>query len=128
MQITTKRTYQFQTKLYQVEDVLVALGPLRLTMRQSFVLMLGGCGSLNLWRFASGTPLLLQLALACLPLLLSALVAIIRVADRYSEAWALVLLRYLFLQKVYAWHHEPPSRQTHSSLSDKNAIREENAI
>ena len=108
METKKPRVYQLQTKLYHVEDVLVTWGPIRLTLRQCFVLILGGCGTLNLWRVldALGTGgesfgLLLRILLCCLPSLLGLLVAVAKVADRYAEAWAWVLFEYFQGERVY---------------------------
>ncbi len=104
-----KRTYQLQTKLYHVEDVLVSWGPIRLTLRQCFVLVLGGCGSLNLWPMLGGLGeigsigLVIRITLTSLPTLLAFLVATVRVADRYAEAWAGVFLHYWMHTSVYVW-------------------------
>ena len=102
--------YLIQTKLYHVEDVLVAWGPVRLTLRQCFVLILGGCGSLNLWSVLDGLTdnpwLSIRIALAILPTLLALLLAMVRVADRYGEAWALVLLGYATHPHVSIWRPE----------------------
>ncbi len=104
-----KQTYQLQTKLYHVEDVLVSWGPIRLTLRQCFVLVLGGCGSLDLWPMLDGlteigsTGLVIRIALTSLPTLLSLLVATVRVADRYAEAWVGVFLWYATHARAYVW-------------------------
>jgi hypothetical protein len=102
-----RRISQLQTKLYHVEDVLATWGPLRMTLRQCFVLLLGGCGSLNLWQIleclsaAGSIGSLLRMGLALLPTLLAVGVAYVRVADRSVEAWAGVLLEYVTHARRY---------------------------
>jgi hypothetical protein len=102
-----RRIYQLQTKLYHVEDVLVTWGPIRLTLRQCFVLLLGGCGSLNLWQIleslsaAGSIGSLLRMGLALLPTLLAVGVAYVRVADRSVEAWVGVLFEYVTHARRY---------------------------
>jgi hypothetical protein len=102
-----RRISQLQTKLYHVEDVLVTWGPLRMTLRQCFVLLLGGCGSLNLWQIleslsaAGSAGSLLRMASALLPTLLAIGVAYIRVADRSAEAWVGVLFEYVTHARRY---------------------------
>jgi hypothetical protein len=121
-----KRTYQLQTKLYRVEDVLVSWGPIRLTLRQCFVLVLGGCGSLNLWSALSGlttadtVSLVIRVTLALIPTGLSLLVATVRVADRYAEAWAMVLLWYVTQTRAYIWL---PQRTLHPSKRKRKKNR-----
>ncbi len=104
-----KRTYQLQTKLYHVEDVLVSWGPIRLTLRQCFVLVLGGCGSLDLWPVLDGLTsleslgLVLRIMLTSLPTLLALGISIARIADRYAETWMGVLLWYATHARAYVW-------------------------
>lgn len=118
--------YQIQTKLFHVEDVLVAWGPIRLTLRQCFVLVLGGCGSLNLWSgldFLTGQSsigLVIRIVTTSLPMLLALFVATVRVADRYAEAWAGVLLSYVTRTSVYVWL---PQRRLHTS-TQRNVRRQ----
>ncbi len=131
------RVYQLQTKLYHVEDVLVTWGPIRLTLRQCFVLILGGCGTLNVFRmldFLSGATtsgLLLRIVLASLPSLLAVLFAVVKVADRYAEAWAWVLFEYLESARVYlsrpSLHKalQPKRKKQMRSQQDDETIQQE---
>ena len=98
-----------------VEDKLINIGPFSLTLRQGFVLVLGGCIAANIWRWLSvldqfgSVGLIIRIGLISIPLLLALIVAIIRVADRHLEDWAMVLVRYYGLPKLYRWRHLPPS-------------------
>jgi hypothetical protein len=120
---TKRRRYQIQTKLYHVEDVLVSWGPIRLTLRQCFVLILGGCGSTNLWPMLDGLAgggdigLMIRIVLTSFPTLLALGVATVRVADRYAEAWAIVLLWYATHASVYVWL--PSSKNLTTGRKDK---------
>ena len=104
-----KRIYQLQTKLYHIEDILVSWGPIRLTLRQCGVLVLGGCGSLNLWSLLAGlaemgsTGLAIRMTLVSLPTLQALLVATVRVADRYAEVWVFVMLHYSMHPSISIW-------------------------
>jgi hypothetical protein len=111
----TRPYYQLQTKLYHVEDTLVSFSSLSLTLRQCFVLILGGCGSIQVWRMLEGSlllgqmPLLVRLIVASVPCILAMLIAMVRIADRYGEDWALVLLQYVLCPRVYLWRPHAPS-------------------
>ena len=101
--------YQLPTKLYHVEDTLLSFGPIQLTLRQCVVLVLGGCGSLDIWQNLHGIiPAIIALGVAGIPLLIAVVVAGGRVADRYAEAWLLVLLEYLQCERVYLWRPTQP--------------------
>jgi hypothetical protein len=106
--------YQLPTRM-NVEDKLINVGPISLTLRQGFVLALGGCMAITLWRWLGvlsqlgDVGFILRIVLISLLLLLSLGVAIIRIADRHLEDWAMVLWRYAWLPKLYGWRHLLPS-------------------
>jgi hypothetical protein len=105
----SRRTfYEMPTRL-NMEDKLISLGPFSLTLRQGFVLVIGGCVAVNVWKWLDlpaldGTSgFILHVVVTCLPLLLALLVAFVSVTGRYPEAWALLLWRYWRSPKVYLW-------------------------
>lgn len=122
--------YRIQTKLYHVEDVLVSFGPIRLTLRQCCVLMGGGSGTLNLWRVLdvlgdAGMPgMIIRIVLASLPMLVALLVAVVKIADRYTEAWAIVLFEYLMGERVYLSHPGLCSSSRQSRKGQRQAFQE----
>jgi hypothetical protein len=92
-----------------VEDKLIQYGPLALSLRQAFVLILFGCIALDIWKGLLWLQLseTLRYALTALPLILALVVAFARFADRSVENWVLVLLRYWSLPKIYVWQRLP---------------------
>jgi hypothetical protein len=110
----THTYYQLQTKLYHVEDKLVSFSSLSLTLRQCFVLILGGCASIQVWHmleeslFLLHIPVLVLLITAGVPSILALLLAMVRIADRYGEDWALVLLQYVLCCRISLWQPYAP--------------------
>lgn len=115
METEPEYRYQLQTKLYHVEDTLVSFGPLQLTLRQCVVLMLGGSGSLRVYNLLNGYCTGVMLLLVSLvPLVLSACIAAARIADRYAEAWLVVLLASLQHESVYLWQPFVSEKKRHA--------------
>lgn len=97
--------YQVPSKL-QVEDKIVSLGPFALTLRQTLILIVGGCIAMNIWRSLVGVttlPVILRVALAILPVVIAFLWGMVKVGGRYTEVWFLILWRYYGLAKIYYW-------------------------
>ena len=74
-----------------------------LSMRQLLVLLVGLAGGYALWERCPGLPPGPRLALAAVPPLVAALVALARPAGRGLGAWCVVVLRYGALPRVAVW-------------------------
>lgn len=124
--------YQLQTKLYQVEDVLVTFGPLRLTLRQCMVLVLGGCISMDVWRSLGSfvalgeAGVIIQWIIVSIPLLITLLITVLRVADRYTEHWVLVFYRYATTPSLYLWSPYRPARSQSRRSTARRARQQKN--
>jgi hypothetical protein len=101
--------YQIPTRL-QTEDTVLTVGGLALTMRQSFILFLGGCLALICWHALDplflrwgGIGFVLHLVLTALPIVLALLLAMTRLHGRSLERWAIILWRYGQLPKAVIW-------------------------
>jgi Na+-dependent transporters of the SNF family len=118
-----RSSYQLPARL-STEDKLIILGPLSLTLRQSFVLTLAGCLAVDIWRGSTilatwgGLGLVIRLLAAGIVGGIGLIWAFLAIADRYLEDWAIILLRYLNQPKQYRWQslsqsmqdQRPPSR------------------
>jgi hypothetical protein len=95
----------------EVEDKLVSVGPLALTLRQAGILLLGSCVAFNIWKATRdlatlGTVgMVIRVLLVALPILICLAFAFGRIAGRSYEAWLLIIWRYLRQPKVYVWQH-----------------------
>src|SRR2546425_955907 len=95
-----RSSYQLPARL-STEDKLIILGPLSLTLRQSFVLTLAGCLAVDIWRGSTvlatwgGLGLVMRLLAAGIVGGIGLIWAFLAIADRYLEDWAIILLRYL---------------------------------
>lgn len=103
-----------------VEDKLLSVLGVHLTLRQTALLLLGGGLSVALWKHLSALAplgaggLLLRLSLSALPCVAAVLLAFLRPAGRTPEAWLLVLGRYLSRPHLALWRpgatRLPPER------------------
>ena len=87
------------------------------TARQLLLLLIGCSLGYNLWLHlgvleALALPgQLLRIALALVPAVCAAILALISVADRPLEVWLLVLVRYWQRPRVYLWRNLRMSEQ-----------------
>jgi len=51
---TPTRVSRYQIPHLEVEDKMVSVGPLALTLRQAGILLFGGCVAFNLWKALQG--------------------------------------------------------------------------
>jgi hypothetical protein len=93
----------------EVEDTILRVGPLSLSLRQAALLLIGGCVSWSLWKATASlaawhTPgLVLQVLLEALPALVSLAFAFGSSGGRRYGAWIMVIWRYLWLPKLAVW-------------------------
>ena len=74
-----------------------------LSMRQLLMLLVGLAGGYVLWERCPGLPPGVRLALAAVPPLIAALVALVRPAGRGLEEWCFVALQYGASPRVAVW-------------------------
>jgi hypothetical protein len=99
----------------QVEDTLVRVGPLALSLRQAAVLLVGGRVAWNLWKITAFLAAwhtlgaLLRVFLVTLPALVSLAFAFGKYFGRRYDIWITVIWRYLWLSKVAIWRQHAVS-------------------
>ena len=118
--------YLLSSKL-QVEDKIVLLGPLSLTLRQAVILSIGGSLSLHLWHVLSTLVIVtvLRFGLSTLPALLAAIIALVPLQGRSIESWVLIVFRYLLLPKRYCWQQVPSEKPQALRDQDLRKTRKE---
>jgi hypothetical protein len=118
--LDTRRASSQHIPHLEVEDKLITLGPLVLTLRQTGILMLGGCVIFDLWKQCQGwlvwgtTGQVLRITLVVLLSLLCLACAYGRIAGRTYEAWLLVLWRYGWQTKLALWRSLPRAIPQHA--------------
>ena len=93
----------------EVEDTILRVGPLSLSLRQAALLLIGGCVAWSLWKASTGLAawhgpgLVLRVLLVALPVLVSLAFAFGKSGGRRYDAWIVVIWRYLWLPKLAIW-------------------------
>jgi drug/metabolite transporter superfamily protein YnfA len=93
----------------EVEDTVLRVGPLSLSLRQAALLLIGGCVAWSLWKasvsFATwqAPGLVLRVLLVALPTLVSLAFAFGKRFGRRYDIWITVIWRYLWLPKIAIW-------------------------
>src|SRR5215218_10402800 len=99
--------YQVPTHL-DIEDKIVAYGPVGLTQRQLFLGLTGLAVGYGLFKTWPGLPLATRALLFAAPLLVIAPFALLRPGGRTLEGLLLLLVRYAATPRVARW--APPRR------------------
>ena len=122
-------TYKVPTHMNLPDKVVFGL-----TARQLLLLLVGCSLGYNLWLHLGALEALalpgqvLRMALALVPAALSAVLALISVADRPLEVWFLVLVRYWQRPRIYVWHslrmseHQQQGSEREHALSPTEAL------
>lgn len=124
--------YQMPARIGAMEDALISLGPLSLTLRQCFILVIGGCIIIDLWRldlwnvFGPFGVIIRGIGIGMV-ILLTILDAFLQIANRSLESWLLVLYRYWQIPKIYLWHPVPrtPISPARASRTPQQANEQE---
>lgn len=123
---TPRHVSHTQIPHLEVEDKLVSVGPVALTLRQAGILLLGGCVVFNLWKATRDLTMLgtvgivIRVILVALPVLICLTFAFGRIAGRSYEAWLLIIWRYLRQPKIYVWQHLALTIPVRSEHDDTN--------
>jgi len=118
-QVRGQARYMIPTHL-NVEDKIITFNGFGVTMRQSFLLLVGWSTAFNVWRQLDGLSahgmvgLILRIAIAMIPGLLSLILSLTTLAGRTLEAWLMVVLRYYTQPRLYLWR-SLASRETFQS-------------
>ena len=99
--------YQVPTHL-DIEDKIVAYGPVGLTQRQLFLGLTGLAVGYGLFKTWPGLPLATRALLFAAPLLVIAPFALLRPGGRTLEGLLLLLVRYAATPRVTRWSPTPP--------------------
>ena len=103
--------YQIPTHLNVPDTIAIPLFGItfHVTIRQGLIFLLGWSTAFNLWRqlaplsaygkFGEGLRAILPILLA----VITCAVALMRIADRYLEEWAVLLLRYARQPRISIW-------------------------
>jgi drug/metabolite transporter superfamily protein YnfA len=110
----------------EVEDTILRVGPLPLSLRQAALVLIGGCVAWSLWKASAGlatwqTPgLVLRVLLVALPALVSLAFAFGKSFGRRYDAWIIIIWRYLWLPKIAVWRR-PAVEEKASSQSESES-------
>ena len=120
-QIRPPARYQIPTHL-DVEDKIVSFNGIGLTVRQTFLLVLGWSLTVDVWRSLDSLHslgfggLALRVILSALPGLLSCVIAWTKVGFRHLESWLLIVFLFYTKPKLYLWRslasHPVPERRS----------------
>jgi hypothetical protein len=128
-----RNRYQIPTHLDVPDKLSIHLlgWTISVTIRQGLILLLGWSTAFNLWKHLAaldsfGTPgIMLHFVLPGVLALITFVYSTMTIAGRYPEAWAPVLLHYLFHPRRYMWSSLPsPETTTSQSLSVTASTRD----
>lgn len=105
--------YQIPTHLNVPDKLEIPLFgvTISLTMRQAMIYLFGWSTAFSLWqhlRWLDHMGLLGSTAHWCIALLLAlltCLLALVHIRERYLESWGLVWLQYVMQPKIFVWRH-----------------------
>ena len=105
--------YQIPTHLNVPDKLEIPLFgvTISLTMRQAVIYLFGWSSAFSLWqhlRWLDHAGLLAITAhwgIALLLALLTCLLAMVHLRERYLESWGVMWLQYVAQPKIYVWHH-----------------------
>ncbi len=121
---------QHQVPHLEIEDKILSIGPLDLTLRQAGILLIGGYVAFNIWKACHGltelgTPgLVVRLLLGMIPVLVALAFAFGRIMGRSYDVWITLIWRYLWQPRVYVWRHLPPLSHAQEDFSLPSTLPE----
>jgi hypothetical protein len=107
-----------------VEDKLLSIGNLDLTLRQCVIFLVGGVFAYDVWQQLEGLgmewhrPLVyLRVALTALTAIVAIVVAMTKIEGRVFEDWLWMFLNYHLRSKIYTWRSISPPLQTAEAMA-----------